>query len=71
MDAYEIKVVDLLDLRKVIVGHGAKGQERFLDKIVVKTSDKNDVKESTFSFGRYEVYCGSFISQQTHMCWAL
>lgn len=49
-DVFEIMAVDLLDIKKVIVGLDGKGkgQRWFLDRVIVKVSSDN--KENVYRF---------------------
>ena len=54
MTLFEIEAVDLLDLKKVIVGHDGKeaGDGWFLEKIIIKESEEA-TKQYIFKCDRY------------------
>ena len=63
-DVFELEAVDLLDVRKVVVGHDAviAGQGWFLDRIIVRVNAAQCAK-------RYVFPCNRFVAAAAASLW--
>jgi len=59
-DVFELDAVDLLDIKKVVVGHDAvvAGQGWFLDRIIVRVHVSQCFKRYIFPCGRFVAAAG-------------